>query len=753
MRLITMTKSSHDPRPTCHLIGRLLMGGLFLLLLALAGCGQEAVNRPYTLDDAHSNTLFTAFTQRSPKHLDPARSYSTDETPFTYSIYEPLYSYHYLKRPYELIPRAAQEVVQPYFLDAQGNLLPEDAPGELVAESVYQIQIKPDILYQPHPAFAKDEAGNYRYYPIDPADLDGVYGIPAFEHHDTRALTAEDYVYGFKRLASPRVVSPIYELFSKHIIGLEELSEAARAANDEIPAEEWLDLREISLQGVEAVDEHTLRFRVKGKYPHFSYWLAMTFAAPIPCAAHRFYHRPNVAQHNLSLNQWPVATGPYMLTASITNRRHVLSRNPNFRGEPYPCEGEEGDKEAGLLEDCGQMMPFIDRIVFQLEKENVPLLGKFLQGYYDIPQVERGEYGVSMTVAADDSPDKAALYQERGIQLHTQPEAQLFYFGFNWLDPVVGKGDTPEQEEKNRYLRQALSIAFDWEQYVAIFHDDQGSVGQGPLPPGVYGYVAPPEGINPVVYETVEGQVQRRSLDEAKELLAKAGYPDGRHAETGEPVVLYFDSAGGMGASATLDWMRRQLEQLGIQLEMRATDYNRFKEKMQRGVAQMFMWGWVADHPDAENFLFLLYGPHARAQGGGENAANYQNDEYDAFFEKMRYLDDGPEKQAIITEMVRIVQEDAPWMFGFTPYSGGAYQHWVKNAKPSQMVRDTLQYMRLDTEARTQSQAQWNQPLWWPLWVLIALVVLVGGYLMRVWQAKNQQRIRTQPDSDGGPHA
>src|SRR5699024_11849469 len=64
-------------------------------LMILAGCGQEAINRPYTLQEAQSNTLFTAFTQRSPKYLDPARSYSTDETPFTYSIYEPLYSYHY----------------------------------------------------------------------------------------------------------------------------------------------------------------------------------------------------------------------------------------------------------------------------------------------------------------------------------------------------------------------------------------------------------------------------------------------------------------------------------------------------------------------------------------------------------------------------------------------------------------------------------------------------------------------------------
>src|SRR5690625_6902479 len=80
-----------------------------------------------------------------------------------------------------------------------------------------------------------------------------------------------------------------------------------------------------------------------------------------------------------------------MHTESITKRRHVLSKNPNFRGEPYPCEGEPGDEQAGLLADCGELMPFIDRIVFQLEKESVPLLGKFLQGYYDIPQIERGD--------------------------------------------------------------------------------------------------------------------------------------------------------------------------------------------------------------------------------------------------------------------------------------------------------------------------------------------------------------------------
>jgi len=148
-----------------------------------------------------------------------------------------------------------------------------------------------------------------------------------------------------------------------------------------------------------------------------------------------------------------------MLVEFLQNRRHVLARNPHFRGEPYPCEGEAGDEAAGLLADCGQPTPFLDRIVFSIEKEAIPLQGKFLQGYYDIPQVERGEYGVAMLVAAGDSVEKAELYAQRGLKLPTTVETQNWYMGFNWLDPVVGAGDTPEQAERNRKLRQAVSIA------------------------------------------------------------------------------------------------------------------------------------------------------------------------------------------------------------------------------------------------------------------------------------------------------
>ena len=179
------------------------------------------------------------------------------------------------------------------------------------------------------------------------------------------------------------------------------------------------------------------------------------------------------------------------------------------------------------------------------------------------------------------------------------------------------------------------------------------------------GYREPPEGVNPVVYDLVDGKPVRKPIDVARRLLAEAGYPDGRNARTGAPLVLYYDSMTGGGSNPQFDWMRRQLAKLGVQLDVRATDYNRFQDKMRRGSAQIFFWG-----------------RNARLSGR----------EYDKLFEQMKLLDDGPEKERLIARMVAIVQRDAPWMFGYFPMSGGAYQQWVGNAKPTQMVRNILQY-------------------------------------------------------------
>lgn len=726
-----------------------------LTAVLLAAC-TEPVNAPRALSDYAGNTLFSSFSGRSPKTLDPQVSYSTDETIYTYGIYEPLYGYKYLKRPYTLMPLAAEKVVHPVYLDADKKELASDAEASQISYSVYTIPIRKGILFAPHPAFAKDKDGRPLCLTLDAKRASALSSPLELPERGTRELTAHDYVYGIKRIASPAVVSPAFGILSAYIVGFEKLSEDIRTvwnkAREEGRGKERIDLTQFDCEGVKALDDHTLRIVIHGKYPQFDNWMAMAFFAPMPWEAEAFYANPGFAENNISLDTWPVGTGPFMLTVSRQNREHILERNPNYRGLVYPCEGSEEDRKNGYLEDCGKRTPFVDRIVMTMEKEAVPTTSKFLQGYYDSPQITRLDVGQGYIVAMGDDPDKEKLYKEKRLQFPTAVEANLWYIGFNWLDPVVGAGKTPEEARRSRLLRQAISIALDWEEQIAIFEKGQGKPAHGPLPPGLFGYREDGSAaFNPVVYEKDgEGRVKRRSIEDARRLMELAGYPGGRDAKTGRPLVLNFDWQGtSAGSKSFLDWTARQFAKLGIQLEIRATDYNRFQDKMARGAAQIYYWGWLADYPDAENFLTLLYGPNSKAvNGAGENASNYQNARFDALFESLRNLENGPEKARVIDEMIQIVQQDAPWSFGYFPTSAAALHHWVKNAKPTQMIRNNVQYIRIDAGERIAQIRAWNEPVLWPLALLAAAALALFWFVRRHLQ-KSRLRRGLEPTDDG----
>jgi ABC-type transport system substrate-binding protein len=744
-----VANSSLHPVPRGGFASRLITG--LALALGLVACN----NNPYPAGEAATNTLFTGFQERSPHHLDPTASYSNDETKITYQVYEPLYGYHYLKRPYTLIPRAAAAVVQPQYFDANGKALPSDASGEQIALSVYDIPIRKGIRFAPHPAFARDEQGRLRYHtdhPLTAADIGDKRAPGDFQHQGTRELVADDFVYAIKRHATPRIQAPIYSVFAAYVEGLKEYGPLIKEQDAKLragldPASQdkpFLDFRQWPLAGATALDDHTLRIKIKGKYPQWNYWMAMTFMAPVPWEVDAFYSQPGMAQAGLSLDRWPVGTGPYMQTEAIRDRRHVLMRNPNYRKDDlYPCEGAPGDKEKGLLADCGKPMPFVDRIVFSREKEKVPFKAKFTQGYFDVPEIERQDWGVEFQADIDDSEAVRQLFTERGIQLPRVSDVSNWYLGFNWLDPVVGKGDTPEQAVRNRKLRQALSIAIDWEEYVRVFPNKSGEPAHGPLPAGLFGS-RHGEGFNPVTHRKIDGVVQRRPIEEARALLAEAGYPDGRDGKSGRPLVLSYDyqRTPTPEIKAELDWMVKQFAKLGITLEIRATDYNQFQEKMRKGKQQIFWWGWFADYPDAENFLFLLYGPNAKAKVDGENAANYSSPEYDKRYEQLRFLEDGPEKQKLIDEMYAIVREDSPWAWGFFPFAQGAFQPWLHNGKPGVMVRDMARYYRIDPQQRVELQSQWNRPQWWPLVLMAAVLALLVAVGVRIHRRRERSTAR-----------
>jgi ABC-type transport system substrate-binding protein len=290
------------------------------------------------------------------------------------------------------------------------------------------------------------------------------------------------------------------------------------------------------------------------------------------------------------------------------------------------------------------------------------------------------------------------------------------------LDPVVG-GDS----ERARKLRQAISIAFDMEELVSIFLNGRGVAAQGPIAPGIFGYREGREGLNPVVFEWRENEAERRPVENAKRLLAEAGYKDGVDSQTGKPLILYFDTTlVGAQGKPMVDWLVKQFKKIDIDLVVRNTDYNRFQEKMRKGTEQIFRWGWNADYPDPENFLFLLYGPQGKVKASGENASNYANPEYDRLFERMREMDNGPERQAIIDKMVELLRKDAPWIWGFHPKDYGLAHQWVYNRKPNKMANNNLKYLRVDPHTRDRLRAQWNKPVLWPIVLVFALILAVS---------------------------
>lgn len=705
----------------------------WLFVLLLAGCDISAVNSPYPAAESEKTVRYSSFMLR-PKHLDPARSYSANESLITAQIYEPPFQYHYLKRPYTLEPLTAASMPEVELLDKNGEVLTaaQQTPDN-VAFSRYTITIRPGIAYQPHPAFAQDKSGHWLYHDIDETTSRHITSIMDFPQLATRELKAADYVYQIKRLAHPEVHSPILGLMSEHIVGLGDFADALGKMRQQGQA---IDLRELQISGVKVIDDHRYQITVYEQYPQLKYWLAMPFFAPIPWEADVFYQQTLLIDKNITLDWYPVGTGAYYMTENDPNRRMVMLKNPNYHGEIYPSEGTSGDAAAGLLDDAGLPMPFIDKIIYTLEKESTSYWGKFIQGYYDVSGLTSDSFEQAIQVSSAGSFGLSEDMMKKGIDLQSAVGTTTHYIGFNMLDSVVGGNS-----ERARKLRQAIAIAIDQEEFVSIFFNGRGIPAQGPIPPGIFGYREGKDGLDPYVYEWRDNAVRTKPIEYAQNLLVEAGYPNGRDAETGQPLVLYFDiSAVGPDAKSQLDWMRKQFQKLNIQLVIRSTDYNRFQDKMRRGQTQIFKVGWSADYPDPENFLFLLYGPNAKAIHNGENSANYQNTEFDKLFEQMRVMPDDAERQKIIDEMVSIVRNDAPWVWGFHPKELTLFHAWNKNIKPNLMANNTLKYHRIDPLLRDQLRAKWNKPTIWPLTLLLLFIFLAMLPAVIIYRRKKYQQ-------------
>lgn len=542
------------------------------------------------------------------KTLDPAQTGDLYSHVVVAQIYEPLFQYSYLKRPYQLEPLLAEE-------------MPKISPDKLT----YIIKIKKNVFFQDDKCF----------------------------HGKKRELTAEDFIYSFKRIADIKNRSTGWWIFDGMIEGLNEFREYTKKV-------EKVDYsKEVS--GLKLIDRYTLQIKLTRAYPQLLYILAMSYTASIPKEA--------VEEYKEEIMNHPVGTGPYKLLQWVRGSKIILVKNPNFRKEFYPKEGTLQDKKQGLLLDAGKQIPFIDRIEISFIAEDQPYWLHFLKGNLDVAGIPKDSFQQAISSKMELRPEM----KTKGIILEKTEEPDVTYIGFNMEDPIVGK---------NKYLRQAMNLAYNTQKIIELFYNNRAILAYSPLPPNIPGY--DPNLRNPY---------REYNIEKAKYLLAKAGYPEGR----GLPILIYENSGADTTSRQMAEFFIKEMEKIGIKIKVHYNTWPQFLEKIKTKSAQIFGLAWLADYPDAENFLQLFYGPNSSP---GPNNCNFNHPEYNKLYEKIRFMEDSPVRRKIISQMINIIIEECPWILGAHRISYGLKYKWVENAKPHVFASNTIKYLKINLPLR-----------------------------------------------------
>lgn len=512
---------------------------------------------------------------------------------------------------------------------------------------------------------------------------------PCFPGGKGRTITAADAVYAFKRMADPAVNSPVIAFVADKIVGWSEVVEGFKKSG----AAQYD--RPIPGIYVDPKDPYAFVIELNQPYPQLRFFMAMSFTSPQPREAIEKYGKSYGLQH-------VVGCGPYVFKEYVPSDHIYLERNPNAPKELFPTSTDP--QFASVLAEAGKPVGKLKGIYLPILKEPVTTYNLFQQGYLDTLVV--GATNAAMVPAANGLSNEM---KARGVGLNRNVLIQTRYMAFNMDDPVFG-GYTP----KKRKLRQAISLSIDADSFINVVTQGMDVKSEWILPPGLPGF--DPTYKNP--YRQFDPK-----LTKAKRLLAEAGYPNGVDPETGQPLVLKYDNfAISPSAQLMVRLYKKQIEGLGIRVEILSSPRAAFDTRLRKRQAQFFDYGWVADYPDAENFVFLLYGPNGSP---GPNYASYDNPEYNRLFEQMRAMPEGPERIAILEKMRDISVEDCPWIYISNAGSRTLVQPWVRNNYASPIAMDLLKYVAVDPEERGGLQVRWNRPVTWPIVGFVACLGLV----------------------------
>jgi len=363
--------------------------GVAALLVALAQPGAQAAEAAQKVLRLGLRSAETGF--------DPAQINDLYSRQVTAHIFEGLYTYDHLARPYKLKP-----------LTADG--LPESSPDF----KTWTVRIKPGTFFADDPAFEGKK----------------------------RELVAQDFVYSFKRFYDPALKSPLYtSLAEDGLLGLEALR--VEALKNKRPFD-----YDREVEGVKALDRYTLRFALAEPRPRFANSLADSgsFGAVAREVIERY--RDDLMAH-------PVGTGPYVLKQWRRSSLIALERNPTYRERYYDAEPSADDAEgqALLARFKGRRLPMIDRVEVSVIEQSQPRWLAFLNGQIDLIDPVPPDLAKAAVPNARLAPNLV----KKGIHAHTIVNSDVGFTYFNMDDPLVG-GLAPDKVALRRAIGLAYDV-------------------------------------------------------------------------------------------------------------------------------------------------------------------------------------------------------------------------------------------------------------------------------------------------------
>jgi len=537
--------------------------------------------------------------------LDP-QQYSDDPSfQVVIALFEPLYEIDYLSPTPKLSPLTA-------------SAMPEITDDG----RVWTMRLKRGILFNDDPAFK---------------------GKP-------RELTADDFVYSYKRWLDPNLRRAGQPVLTDLIVGARPVVEAAKKTGR-------MDL-DAPIEGLRALDRYTVQIRLSApNYPSVRDLLVFVGAAA----------REVVDAANGDIRARPVGTGPWRLKEWKRGSRIVLEANPHYREAYFPASDRKDDAEIERLMK-GKRVPFAGTVEINIIDEDLTRLLLFEQGGLDFVQL-RNEIATRLLADGKLKPEYAA----KGITRQVIAEPFLFAMYFNMKDPVVGGLGTDRIA-----LRRAIAFGWDTESLIRIVLAGQAIPANQFVPPGVSGH-------DPTL--PVKSMYDPAT---ANALLDRVGYDkrdaDGfRRAPDGSRLTLVMSlRTGGVTREVQTLW-KKNMNAIGLRTDFNVAPFQEIIKDLEKGKFQLYQGGFGGS-PSGYNVLAQLHG----IQPLRVNVSQFSNADYDrAAAQFLRSA--GDEEQIVaaraMNDIARTFMPEMPvyfrlesnyvqpWLLGFRP---GTFQSYWK---------------------------------------------------------------------------